>query len=315
MHQYDTYIYEIYRERSISRAAQKLYIAQPSLSAVLKKVEREKGFQIFDRSTIPLELTQCGRLYIESLEQIMNIERTANAAIYDILNLHTGTLNIGGTSLFISFVLPEIFSKYNRRCPEVKVNMIEASTSELVRLLDSGEIDVMMDNNVMDDDIYESVPICHEELVLAVPRSAACNKELRQYACDSQDIRTGRKKRKSDAARILGTMADEPFLLLRPGNDTRFRADRICRDAGFEPRVILELEQQLTAYNLSRSGIGASFVGDLLVKGEADEERLWFYRLGGTSALRQVYLHRRKNRYMSVALKAFLDIAGGAGCC
>ena len=113
MHQYDTYIYEIYKERSISRAAEKLYIAQPSLSAVLKKVEKEKGFQIFDRSTIPLEPTECGRLYIESLERIMTIERTTYAAIYDILNLHTGTLNIGGTNLFISFVLPELFEKYH----------------------------------------------------------------------------------------------------------------------------------------------------------------------------------------------------------
>ena len=175
-------------------------------------------------------------------------------------------------------------------------------------MLDSGEIDLMLDNNIMDDDIYDSIPICHEELILAVPRTSACNRGLKEYACDSQDIKKNRRKKETEASVILDAMKDEPFLFLRQGNDTRSRADKICRAAGFEPKIILELEQQLTAYNLSRAGIGPSFVGDLLVKGEADDDQLWFYRIKSDGAVRQVYLHRRKHRYQSTALKEFLKM-------
>ena len=62
------YIYEVYREKSFSKAAQNLYISQPSLSARVKKVEKEIGFPLFDRSTSPLQLTEVGEVYIKAAE-------------------------------------------------------------------------------------------------------------------------------------------------------------------------------------------------------------------------------------------------------
>lgn len=59
------YIYEVYREQSFSRAAQKLYLSQPSLSLTIKRYENEIGVQIFDRSTAPVKLTDAGEVVME----------------------------------------------------------------------------------------------------------------------------------------------------------------------------------------------------------------------------------------------------------
>ena len=58
------YIYTVYKERSFTKAAKKLFISQPSLSASVKHIEEKVGYPIFDRGTKPISLTECGRKYI-----------------------------------------------------------------------------------------------------------------------------------------------------------------------------------------------------------------------------------------------------------
>lgn len=55
------YVYEVYKEGSFSRAAANLYISQPALSATVKKIEKKIGMPLFDRSTVPIQLTECGK--------------------------------------------------------------------------------------------------------------------------------------------------------------------------------------------------------------------------------------------------------------
>ena len=61
------YVYQVYKDKSFSKAAANLFISQPSLSANVKRVEKKVGFPIFDRSTKPLSLTECGKEYIQSV--------------------------------------------------------------------------------------------------------------------------------------------------------------------------------------------------------------------------------------------------------
>lgn len=60
------YVYEVYKERSFSNAARNLYISQPALSGMIKKIEKNIGMPLFDRSTTPIQLTECGKKYIKN---------------------------------------------------------------------------------------------------------------------------------------------------------------------------------------------------------------------------------------------------------
>lgn len=73
------YVYAVYKEKSFSRAAQKLFISQPALSAMVKKAEQEIGVLIFDRSTTPISLTAAGKYYITQAKEIIRIQNEMKA--------------------------------------------------------------------------------------------------------------------------------------------------------------------------------------------------------------------------------------------
>ena len=77
------YVYQVYLEKSFSKAAEKLFISQPSLSANVKRVEQHIGYPIFDRSTKPLSLTECGAQYIKAIEKIKSIQNEFDGFVND----------------------------------------------------------------------------------------------------------------------------------------------------------------------------------------------------------------------------------------
>lgn len=78
------YVYEVYKEKSFSKAAKKLFISQPALSNMVRKAEKEMGAPIFDRSTIPLTVTKEGAYYIRTVEKILFLERNLERYFQDI---------------------------------------------------------------------------------------------------------------------------------------------------------------------------------------------------------------------------------------
>ena len=100
MFRWKHYVYEVYKEKSFSKAAQNLYISQPSLSARIKKIEDTLGVPLFDRSTTPLRLTESGEVYIKAAEEIMQIEQQVENYINNLTTLKTGHLSVGASNLF-----------------------------------------------------------------------------------------------------------------------------------------------------------------------------------------------------------------------
>lgn len=105
------YVLEVYREKSFSKAAGKLYISQPSLSATVKKEEEELGTPIFDRSVNPIRLTETGEAYIRVASGIEDLELQFASYMEDRRNLKTGSITIGGSNLFVSYILPPLISE------------------------------------------------------------------------------------------------------------------------------------------------------------------------------------------------------------
>ena len=82
----------------------------------------------------------------------------------------------------------------------------------------------------------------------------------------------------------------------------------ICKDNNFIPKIRLELDQQITAYNLACYVMGIAFVGDSLIQNVPEAENLLFYKLGNQDSVRQISFYYKRNRYISKAAAAFLDI-------
>lgn len=302
------YVYEVYKEMNFSKAAKNLYISQPSLSAAVKKVENEVGFPIFDRSTNPIQLTELGKEYINAVERIRDVEHGFDHFINDINDLKTGSIAIGGTNLFASLILPPLLSEFTEKFPLIHVNLAEAGTTQLAEQLLSGKLDLIIDNHEMDPMVYGKTFFCEEHLLLTVPKKYASNLAAADYALTSRDIKNLRHLDPSVRPVPLEPFFEEPFLFLKSGNDTRMRADAICREHHFAPRIKLKLDQQMTAYNLSSYGMGITFSGDILIQHVPDNENLVFYKLDDDISTRDVNFYYKRNRYMTRTMREFLNL-------
>lgn len=303
------YIYQVYKEMSFSKAAKDLFISQPSLSAAVKKVEKQLGFLIFDRSTTPIQLTEFGKEYIKSMEIIMDVEKGFENYMRDVNELKRGEISIGGTNMFASFILPPLLSEFTGNYPFVDINLKEASSGELKEKLFAGQLDVVIDNAAMDESVYEKVFFCEEHLVLTVPKKLIPDGVGDIMTC--MDIKNGKHLNPKTPVVDLNLFQGVPFLFLKSGNDTRDREERICRHAGFVPGIKLKLDQQITAYYLSCYGMGISFTGDILIKRAEDHDHVGYFKLDRQVAARKVYFYYKRNRYMSRAMEAFLRLARG----
>lgn len=305
------YVYAVYQEMSFSKAAKKLYLSQPSLSNAVRKEEDRLGFPIFDRDTNPIRLTEPGREYIKAVEAILAVESGFESYLSDLGELKTGSLTIGGTNFFISYVLPPLLSRFTQRYPAIQSELVEGTTAELSEKLKAGGLDLLIDNSVMDPAVYGKKPLQTEHLLLAVPARFPSTSRAEGYALNASAVKAGRHLEEDFEPAPLKYFKDAPFLLLREGNDTRERAMNICRANHFTPNIRLELEQQITAYNLSCQGMGISFLGDSLIRSVPGAQGLLFYKLDHPDAVREVSLYYGKNRYLSRAVTAFLDMIEG----
>ena len=300
------YVYEVYRRRSFTKAAEALFIAQPSLSQMIRKAEERTGGPLFDRSTMPITLTALGRAYIEAAEEIMRTEERFARYMSDAENCLTGSLTLGGTTLFASYVLPPLISAFSARYPGVEIHLHEQHTRVLRQELQDGALDLCADYNLLDPNQYESFLYQQERLLLAVPKHFAVNEECMPYQMKAADLRMENIQYVPPLP--LEKMAEVPFLLLKEGNDTRLRADRLCAQAGFAPQIRLQLDQQLAAYNLAAYGMGAAFVSDTLVKCAVPDDRLVFYHCNPETACRSIFFFHKRTRLMSAPSRAFINM-------
>ena len=300
------YVYEVYKERSFTKAAQNLYISQPSLSARIKKIDEIIGEPLFDRSITPLQLTEVGKVYIEAAEEITQIEQRVENYINDLAGLKTGNLAVGASTLFAAYVVPSLITQFNQKFPDVHIQLIEGNTAELEEMLGSNALDFVIDNYHYDSILYNKELYCEENILLAVPKHFAVNEELGMYQLSYKNIKNKNYLSRKYPAVPLGRFADIPFIMLTQGNDTRTRGDRLCRNVGFKPNIVLEFNQQSTAYMASSTQLGATFISDILVSQLPAFENLVYYKLDGEEAKRKVFFYYKTHKYKTRVMEEFI---------
>ncbi len=311
MFEWKDYVYEVYKTRNFSQAARNLYISQPALSATVKKAELSIGSPIFDRSTNPVQMTECGTKYIEYIKHLNDMENEFSNYINDLNELRTGHLSIGGSNLFASYVLPPLLSGYMQKYPQIDISLTESNTHDLEHKLFDGDLDLVIDNYPFSDEIFSKEFYSMEHLLLAVPKAfiasgIGADKEITDIMLTAADIKKGRTTDTALQPSRLSAFTDFPFLILKRGNDTRTRFDEFAKDLPFTPKVILELDQQATSYYNACCGIGITFVSDTLIKRTASDSRVVFFRLPEKYSARNIYFYHKQSKYTTRAMSEFL---------
>ena len=302
-------VYTVYQQGSISKAAQKLFVSQPSLSVMIQRIEEEVGVPLFDRTSKPIRLTEAGTEYIKATEEMMHIEKAFDNYLQACQDLQTGTLTIGSNQLLSSLVLPGYIGKFLDQHPNIHLNLVDDNSVVLENLAMAGQLDLVLDNHLLDSSIFEQHILRQEHLLLAVPRNFDCNGGLEQYQFSYDDVVQGKHLQSSDSYAPLKKFAQVPFVSMTKQNDTRQRSDEILREAGIKPKHILEIDRLVTLYRFVEQGTAASIVSDTLVQYlQSGGEQVVFYRLKSAHAVRALYLSYKRNRYYSKAMEAFSSL-------
>lgn len=300
------YVLTILKEGSFSKAAEILYVSQPSLSATIKRIEEKISAPIFDRSTSPVSLTEIGAEYVRRAAEIEAAEKNFEKFVEDNLNLTSGKIRIGGSSFFSAYVIPRMISEFNKIYPKITFELFEDNTKSLIEKIESGKIDLALDNSSEKFENISTVKYMEEILLLAVPNTFAINDSLKDFRLTAGEIREDKHLNESTSV-SLSKFSKEPFILLNPENDTGKRAKLLFGKYRITPKIIFNVEQQLTAYNISSNQLGISFISDNLVKSIKTEKNLFYYRLGDKEIFRNVNFYIKNNHYISNACKKFIE--------
>ena len=240
-------------EKSISRAAKKLFLTQPSLSMCIQKIEISLGIRLFKRTSSGLLLTYAGERYYQIATDILKIYNDFEIEVSDINNLKKGKISIGITVYLATYILPVILPAFKAQCPHIEVFIIEKNSTELDKALASGEIDFAIMHtfpfsehaNKQNTDIY---PLNQDPLVLVTKR----NHPLGRYAVS----REGQKYPEID----LALFANEPFIMLNHEQKIRHVTNSLLQKANINPTVVLTTKSYETARRLACEGIGVTLV-------------------------------------------------------
>jgi len=292
------YILQIAKEKSFSKAAQNLYIAQPSLSQYIQKVEQKLSIQLFDRSSTPLRLTYAGELYVETAKRILNLKDQLSQQFDDIAELKKGRLTIGISPFRSAYILPNILSVFQKRFPGIEIILVEANFTDLENYATNDTTDLSIMTLPIREDLFAYAPLLTEELLIALPPHHPANVS-KQNATWDQNPRP----------RIdLAELRNDSFIVL--GQRLRQTTIELCRQAGFEPEIILETKSAEAAHAFVAAGMGITLIPESFVLfSEVLSARPLYFSLNNPIPTRQLVAAYRAGRYLSRATREFITMA------
>ena len=272
----------------------------------MKRIEDKIGLPIFDRSTSPVTLTDVGKEYVRVALEIEKEENGFARYAADYGKLLVGKIRLGGSSMFSSFVIPSLIGSFKEKYRGISFEVYEDSTKNLMKKLQLGELDIVIDNTSAEHAATDSIILRSEVLLLAVPQKFEINERLKSRRLTAEGVKLG--KHLSEKVHVpIEEFASEPFILLNPENDTGVRAEALFKEHSITPNVIFNLDQQVTAFNVSASGLGISFISDTLIKATSHLPELYFYRPCGEEMQRAISFYVKKNSYLSLAARRFIE--------
>ena len=307
------YVYKIYEKRSFSAAAKAMFVSQPALSASVARLEKDLGFQIFDRSTVPLSLTPEGRIYMDSLEEILESERTMKHRLRDLSEMNYGNLSVGGSVYAAYHLLPFICRRFYHLYPNIRVNLDLGNVGSFSNLLDKlrkRELDLIIayDGDHGDKDL-ESIPILEERLLIAVHRSVQGAEELAPYALTKEQV-LRREYPKEKEMEDLSMFRDIPFLSFEKGSNTQKRMDALLSDHLLSPYTIYNARNSTVHYNMMRLGLGAILAMDCFAVDANDpEDDILYFVPKSQNSHRTLYLIGLKGSGENRVIKRFSEVA------
>ncbi len=165
------YIVAVYRTRHFVKAAEACGVTQPTLSAMIQKLEAELDVKLFERSSQQVMPTAIGKVVVEQAWKVLNRARKLKDIVAEEKKALTGTFRLGILPTIAPYLLPRFFPRLMRENSSLEIRVVEMKTADIRRAIDRGEIDaaVMVDTGDLDD--YALTTLFYEQFLAYVSPS------------------------------------------------------------------------------------------------------------------------------------------------
>ena len=295
------YVKTIADEKSITKAAQKLYLTQPSLSHCVMNIERQLGTRLFRRTSSGLVLTYAGEKYYRMACEVLRVYAAFESEINEESELLRGRITLGITNYLATDYLPRMLPAFHHEYPGIELRIAEETTDQMERSLMSGRLDFAIMHTGLDDGVTGNPALSHEVLrrdpfLIAAPPDTPL-KALAQ-------AREGQIYPELDPIHL----SSQPMLMVTRGQRIRHVTDRVLSACGVTPDIVFTSRNYETLRRLAAQGMGCTLVPTQYVGilGGEDYQPCYFSLPERCQAYWELSVVTLKDAYLSRAAKAFL---------
>ncbi|MGI5823828.1 MAG: LysR substrate-binding domain-containing protein [Dethiobacteria bacterium] len=325
---------EVARQKSFSRAAEKIFLTQPTVSAHIKALENEVGTPLLDRDQRELQLTGAGKVLFQYAQQLLGIKEKALFAIQKEYRIIKGHLEIAASSVPGAYILPGLMQGFLEKYPGVTFAVMLRDTRQVYESISDYTYDLGFVGEPARPDGLAQIKLLKDELVLvAAPgtclpgekpsqiENSAKGKKKQEMVSVGRDSSSFPEHRREPVFQLFelvltsGTNREKflqtPFIMREPGSATRDvfenALQRFYGQKEVALNVVVYLESQEAIKEAVKTGLGVTVISRRAVKEELANGLLKGYRLPDLLLARSFYLIYRKNRIFSPLSQAFLD--------
>lgn len=291
------YILEIVKQKSFSKAAEALYIAQPSLSRYVRNLEKKLNVKLFDRSKNPISLTLEGELVLDYINESIELEENLLKKLDELKSNKFSEIRIGIVPWRIPVFLPKVIPEFTRLNPDINVEVTEEVSSKLEKLLLDDKLDACVINGPEMNEKLEYKDLNSENLILVVPRNS-------KVAKDNYDFKD--EKYINDFIDIK-TLEIEKFILLKEDYRLGAISRAIFKIHGINPRNITYVSNLSSALSMASVGLGLTFIPESGVdRQQKNLETPLYFSIGTPNFSFPLIIAYKPEKYKN-SIKKFVD--------
>jgi len=281
-------------ENSFTRAAEILYISQPSLSKQVKVLENRLGILLINRESNKISLTEGGKLFLQYSERVLALCEESCRALNDLKNGDRGNLTVGASQTIGTYLMPRVLALFAQHYPQINLKVHVDSTRFIAKNVVNRDIDIAVVGGYVPDDLKKSLKIesfVEDELTLIIPKS-------HPFATKKQ------KSINKDELYHLN------FITLNPNSTIRKFIDNILIQNHIETNqlnIIMQLNSIEAIKTAVSLGLGAAFVSSSAIEKEIELKTIEIIKIENIKITRTLSIITNPECYQSKAFEFFYN--------
>jgi DNA-binding transcriptional LysR family regulator len=284
--QLETFL-EVARNMSFSRAAEKRYRTQPAISAQIRALEEEVGAKLIDRSGGKVALTAPGKAFLEYVDHTLEARRAIINTLAEMEHVPRGEIVVAANEGTCLHILPEVFAEFKKLYPKVSVAVKRSEHTSILESIIDNSVDFGVVSLPVHDKRLTTVLIHRDELVIIASPKHPMSK-LKSL--------------------LVADLARQPLLVPKMGR-TRDTIERLFDDQKVRPTISMELDSSELMKRFVAADVGVGFIARSNVEQDLKAGTLVEFPVPGSQIRRDLGLVFKKDKALSRAARAFIDIA------